>query len=92
MREVAYADTIHKRPVACCRWFNRYAGWGPGQLEAECQAGVWFTAAASSSVILNSQNLKGRDMWHAILDMMGGSYAGLSETLKASYPELPRDP
>ena len=75
-----------------CRWFNRYAGWGPGQLEAECQAGVWFTAAASSSVILNlDQNLSGREMWHAILEMMGGDYALLSKSVKDAYPEVPND-
>ncbi|DBB08311.1 TPA: hypothetical protein ACH3X3_008476 [Trebouxia sp. C0006] len=75
------------------RWFNRYAGWGPGQLEAECAAGVWFTAAASSDVILNQQNLSGREMWHTILEMMGGDYAALSKNVRDAYPEnLPSDP
>lgn len=75
------------------RWFNRYAGWGPGQLEAECAAGVWFTAAASSDVILNQQNLSGREMWHTILEMMGDDYAALSKNVRDAYPEnLPSDP
>lgn len=78
--------------MACCRWFNRYAGWGPGQLEAECLSGVWFPAAAGSSVILNSQNLTGKEMWHTILDMMGGDYAALSKNVRAAYPDMPRDP
>ena len=61
-------------------------------MEAECKAGVWFTAAASSDVILNQQNLAGRDMWHAILDLMGGDYASLSRNVKDAYPEnMPKD-
>ncbi len=69
-----------------------YAGWGPGQLEAECAAGVWFTAAASSDVILNSQNLSGKAMWHTILEMMGGDYAVLSKNVRDAYPKnLPKD-
>ena len=75
-----------------CRWFNRYAGWGGGQLEAECAAGVWFTAAASSDVILNHQNLSGREMWHSILELMGGDYASLSKNVRDAYPDnLPSD-
>ncbi|KAL3162870.1 hypothetical protein ABBQ32_009321 [Trebouxia sp. C0010 RCD-2024] len=90
--EARHGIRIGSKQAEQFRWFNRYAGWAPGQLEAECQAGVWFAAAASGNVILNSQNLKGRDMWHTILDMMGGDYAALSESVKAAYPEMPRDP
>jgi putative AlgH/UPF0301 family transcriptional regulator len=54
---------------------------------------VWFTAAASSDVILNQQNLSGREMWHIILEMMGGDYAALSKNVRDAYPEnLPSDP
>ena len=76
----------------CCRWFNKYAGWGPGQLDQECQAGVWFTVAASSEVVLNQRNLTRSDMWHGVLDLMGGDYSALSASVKAAYPDnLPRD-
>ena len=76
-----------------CRWFNKYAGWGPGQLDQEVTAGVWFTVAASSEVILNHQNLARGEMWHSILDHMGGDYATLSASVKEAYPDsLPRDP
>ena len=34
------------------RVFVRHAGWGPGQLEAECERGVWYPAAASPATIL----------------------------------------
>lgn len=52
------------------RWFTRYSGWGPGQLQRECASGVWFTAAASSALVLQ-QNCEdkadsGREMWHQV--------------------------
>lgn len=75
-----------------CRWFNKYAGWGPGQLDQEVTTGVWFTVAASSEVILNHQNLARSDMWHSVLEMMGGDYTELSNSVKEAYPDsLPRD-
>lgn len=56
-------------------------------------AGVWFTVAASSEVILNHQNLARGEMWHSILDLMGGDYANLSASVREAYPDsLPRDP
>ncbi len=52
------------------RWFTRYSGWGPGQLQRECASGVWFTAAASSAFILQQgaqdRGPSGRDMWHQV--------------------------
>ena len=53
-----------------CRWFTRYSGWGPGQLQRECASGVWFTAAASSAFILQQgekdRGASGREMWHQV--------------------------
>ncbi|GJP54790.1 hypothetical protein CLOM_g13832 [Closterium sp. NIES-68] len=34
------------------RWFARYAGWAPGQLEREVAAGVWYLGACSPDLIL----------------------------------------
>lgn len=52
------------------RWFTRYSGWGPGQLQRECASGVWFTAAASSAFILQQgekdRGATGREMWHQV--------------------------
>ena len=54
-----------------CRWFTRYSGWGPGQLQRECASGVWFTAAASSAFVLQQgaedRGASGREMWHQVL-------------------------
>lgn len=38
---------------------------GPGQLARECKAGVWLTAAASSSFVLQ-QGQDGEAMWHQV--------------------------
>jgi putative AlgH/UPF0301 family transcriptional regulator len=67
-------DTEAAAAEASCwvwhRWFTRYSGWGPGQLERECASGVWFTAAASSAFILqqglSDKEDSGREMWHKV--------------------------
>lgn len=66
------------------KWFSRYAGWSPGQLQRECDAGVWFPAAASASVVLNNgpTSMSGVWMWHQVLELMGGEYAKLSDAVK----------
>ncbi len=52
------------------RWFTRYSGWGAGQLQRECASGVWFTAAASSALVLQQGCAdsadSGREMWHQV--------------------------
>ncbi len=66
------------------KWFSRYAGWSPGQLQQECEAGVWFPAAASANVVLGKgpSTMSGVWMWHQILELMGGEYAKLSDAVK----------
>ena len=66
------------------RWFTRYAGWAPGQLEAECQQGVWFTAAAGKDLVLQRVTGTGQEMWHQVLELMGGEYADLSRAMRVS--------
>ncbi len=75
---------------------TRYAGWGPGQLEEEIKAGVWIVSAASRDVILGRYSVRqrlsgvekigdGDDMWHSVLQLMGGEYAALSEAVSEDY-------
>eukprot|EP00879_Flechtneria_rotunda_P016517 GHRR01017286.1.p1 GENE.GHRR01017286.1~~GHRR01017286.1.p1 ORF type:complete len:227 (+),score=60.77 GHRR01017286.1:378-1058(+) len=64
------------------RFFAQYAGWAPGQLEEECKAGVWFCTAASPSLTLNPELTSGRAMWHAILQVMGGDHARVSDIIR----------
>lgn len=53
------------KALCVCRFFTRVAGWGPGQLESECAAGVWFTAAASAGLVLDT-GLDGAELWHKV--------------------------
>jgi putative transcriptional regulator len=71
---------------------TRYAGWGPGQLEEEVRRGVWIVAAASRDVILGRYTLsepalEGDNVWHHVLQLMGGDYAGLSEAVREDFRE-----
>lgn len=62
------------------------AGWGPGQLEDEVARGVWFPAAASSHVMLQPMAMgSGQELWHAILQLMGGEFAQLSAAVKEEF-------
>ncbi|KAF5842473.1 hypothetical protein DUNSADRAFT_7083 [Dunaliella salina] len=65
------------------KWYARYAGWGPKQLERECKAGVWFTAAASAPLILSRPEGSASTLWHNVLQLMGGDYQELSINVRA---------
>lgn len=52
-----------------------YAGWGPGQLEAEMQANSWLTAPADDDLIF-SPDLPGK--WESALGRLGVSPLALS--------------
>ena len=61
-----------------------HAGWAPGQLARECKAGVWLTAAASGSFVLQ-HGRTGEAFWHQALQLMGGDYAQLSKAMQHGY-------
>ncbi|MDP9228584.1 MAG: YqgE/AlgH family protein, partial [Actinomycetota bacterium] len=61
------------------RVFAGYAGWGPGQLEAELEAEAWIPEAA------RPQDPFGEgDLWAEVLGRKGGEYALLAR--------MPADP
>lgn len=64
------------------RFFACYSGWGPGQLQRECKAGVWFVASVGSQLALDEGLAVGPELWHEILTTMGGPYAELSQLVK----------
>lgn len=57
------------------------------QLLNEISAGVWFTAAASPKVILEHRKAAdvAADVWHEILQKMGGDYEELSKAVRETY-------
>ena len=64
------------------RFFLGYAGWIPGQLEAEVEAGGWILAPAETTFVFPDDADK---LWSAVLRNLGGEYALIS-----NFPDDPR--
>lgn len=65
------------------RWFTRYSGWAPGQLEAEVAQGVWFCAAAGPALVLQPHSgPAGQGLWHTTMELMGGEHAELAAAIR----------
>jgi len=64
------------------RFFLGYAGWGPGQLEAELDEEAWILAPGAADLIFE---VEPDALWRTILRRMGGQYAVL-----ANFPDDPR--
>ena len=45
----------HPRPFAGLRVFSGYAGWKPGQLEAEVEKGFWLLREADTEILFNTE-------------------------------------
>ena len=45
----------HPRPFAGLRVFSGYAGWKPGQLEAEVKNGSWLLREADTDILFNTE-------------------------------------
>ena len=58
-----------------------YAGWSPGQLEAEIDEGAWYVLAAEPGDIFAAEPER---LWRAVLRRQEGDIAFL-----ATYPEDP---
>ena len=54
-----------------------YAGWGPGQLEAEILANGWLTCEASQDLVFSAPNPQ---KWQAALQSLGVNPISLSAT------------
>mmetsp|Transcript_18217 Transcript_18217/g.58916 ORF Transcript_18217/g.58916 Transcript_18217/m.58916 type:complete len:338 (+) Transcript_18217:127-1140(+) len=67
------------------RWFTRYAGWGPGQLQEECSNGSWFCASTAKDLVLKQCIQLPKPLWREILELMGGDYEEIS---KRTYGEI----
>ncbi len=58
-------------PAGASRLFRGYAGWGPGQLDGELEAGAWFVVEAASGDPLTPHPER---LWRAVLTRRGGLY------------------
>jgi putative transcriptional regulator len=67
--------------VDAIRVFAGYAGWGPGQLEGEIEAGAWFVVPAEAGDALSENPAL---LWKQVLRRQGGRLA-----LVAAYPNEP---
>jgi putative transcriptional regulator len=58
------------------RLFSGYAGWAPGQLEAELADGGWFVVDADPADVVSSDPA---NLWRAVLARQGGLFVTVSE-------------
>lgn len=67
--------------ITSLRVYAGYAGWSPGQLEAEIDEGAWFVLPAEPGDIFAAEP---EHLWRAVLQRQEGDIAFL-----ATYPEDP---
>jgi putative transcriptional regulator len=67
--------------ITSLRVFAGYAGWGPGQLQAEIEEGAWYvlTGEPTDAFLAEPEQL-----WPAVLRRQGGDFA-----IVATYPDDP---
>ena len=58
----AFAEVMRGGEPTDFRMFLGYAGWGPGQLEKEVQAGAWLPAAVDAELVLGTES---EGLWDA---------------------------
>jgi putative transcriptional regulator len=67
--------------ITSLRVFAGYAGWGPGQLQAEIEEGAWYvlTGEPTDAFLAEPERL-----WPEVLRRQGGEFA-----IVATYPDAP---
>lgn len=61
--------------VSAVRVFRGYAGWGPGQLEGEIEAGAWLVLDAEPDDVFATEP---EHLWRSVLRRQGGRIAWLA--------------
>jgi putative transcriptional regulator len=75
---------VMRADAASYRVFIGYAGWAPGQLESELEAGGWLTTPAAADEVFSEPDR----LWHEVSRRIGREF--LASTLKPKV--LPDDP
>lgn len=79
----ANLDAIVAQTEHPFRLYVGYAGWGPGQLDAEMEVGGWLTMAAEAEHVFASPD----ELWKQVCEEFG------QDILKTQYGnQLPGDP
>lgn len=75
---IGIVDLDERRPDAleAVRVFAGYAGWGPGQLEAEIAAGAWWVVNAPAHDLLTDDPAT---LWRRVLTRQGGVFLTVPE-------------
>jgi putative transcriptional regulator len=60
------------------KFFARYCGWAPGQLESECERGVWYPIAAAKELALKQVIKLPKPLWREILELCGGELESMA--------------
>jgi putative transcriptional regulator len=68
---------VAETPPGDVRLFLGYAGWGPGQLEAEMAQGVWLTVPSTREAVFRTAS---DDMWEFVVRSLGIEPATLITT------------
>lgn len=75
---VLAADAVHNHEVEgidLLRAFSGYAGWGPRQLDAELEAGVWVILDALPDDVFSAEP---SELWRSVLSREGGRLAAIA--------------
>jgi putative transcriptional regulator len=67
--------------ITSLRVFAGYAGWGPGQLQAEIEEGAWYVLAGEP---MDAFLAEPERLWQEVLRRQGGEFA-----IVATYPDDP---
>jgi putative transcriptional regulator len=67
--------------ITSLRVFAGYAGWGPGQLQAEIEEGAWYVLAGEPTDAFLAEPER---LWPEVLRRQGGEFA-----IVATYPDDP---
>ncbi|KAG0569346.1 hypothetical protein KC19_6G084100 [Ceratodon purpureus] len=58
------------------------AGWGPGQLEQEVEATVWYLTSCSKRFVLNQCIQLPKPLWNEVMEHMGPPYSDILRRAK----------